>query len=175
MRLLVALLVLAGCAVDPVAIQGPPSPETVTIQGLRALAEPGDRAPGDSLAFVLDFRSVRGPDGKYGPSPWFVTCPLRLGRWDGAAWEPVPNELWRPGALIRLDHRTDEAVIICAVAPGSWIAGATASRRFSYQLSREAEPGWYRWCTTVRAEGERDELWLCSEVVLVGRSLRWAG
>lgn len=175
MRLVVALLALCGCAGGPVAVQGPPSPETATIQGLRVRTEPGERAPGDSLAFVLDFRSVRGPDGKYSPSPWFTNCPLRLDRWDGAAWEPVPNELWRPGALFRQAHRPDVAGIICADAPSSWITRRRASRRFSYQLSSEAEPGWYRWCLTVTPNGERGERWLCSNAIIVGHAARPAG
>lgn len=175
MRLLV-LLALAGCAGGPVAVQGPPSPETTTVQGLRVRADPGDRAPGDSLAFVLDFESVRGPDGEYGRSPSFgMDCDRRLDRWDGAAWAPVPSELWRPGELVRQAHRPDDAVIVCRDALSFWGPGVSASRRFPYRLSADAEPGWYRWCTTVRVDLERDEQWLCSEAVLVGRSARGAG
>ena len=176
MRLVVALLALAGCAGSSVAGQRPASPETTTIQGLRVLAEPGDFAPGDSLAFGLDFKSVRGLDGEYAPSPGYgMDCDRRLDRWDGVEWAPVPNELWRLSSLVRQNHRPDVAGIVCRDVGIEWRAGVSASRRFPYLLSSDAVPGWYRWCTDVRVLGESEDRWLCSEVVLVGRSARRAG
>jgi hypothetical protein len=176
MRLLVAMLTLAGCAGGSMTGPRPASPETTTIQGLRALTEPGDRAPGDSLAFVLDVQPVRGPDGEYVSPPGYgMDCDRRLDRWDGAAWVPVPNELWRPEVLVRQDHRPDEPMIVCRDALSTWRPGVSASRRFAYQLSGDAEPGWYRWCLTVSVLGVGGSRWLCSEVVLVGRSARQAG
>lgn len=125
---------------------------------------------------MLDVQPVRGPNGEYVTSPAYgMDCDRRLDRWDGAAWVPVPNELWRPGELVRLDHRPDEAVIMCRDSLLTWRPGVSASRRFRYQLSGEATPGWYRWCATVRVDGERRERWLCSDVVLVRGTAYGAG
>ena len=168
------LLVLTALAVGaPALAQRPPSPETTTVRGLRVLAEPGERAPGDSLAFALTFDSARGLDGEYGSSPMFgMDCDRRLDRWDGAAWASVPDEVWRPEALTVQDHRPGVAAIVCGDAGVVFRAGVSASRRFAYRLGREAAPGWYRWCLTVRVEGEAVDRWLCSEPVEVSAAGR---
>ena len=166
MRVLLVLIALA--AGTPAAAQSQPSPETEMIGGLRVLAEAGDPAPGDSLAFVLTFEPVRGADGDYGPSPMYgMDCDRRLDRWDGAAWARVPDEGWRPEALVRQEHRPDVAVVVCRDAGVTWRPGVSGSQRFAYRLGGEAPPGWYRWCLTVSVPGEPGTRWLCSAPVEV--------
>lgn len=168
MRAVAALLFLTGCVGGSVTVPHPPSPETTTVQGLRVRADPGDRALGDSLVFALLFRSVRGPDGEYRPSPFFgLDCYRRLDRWDGTTWASVPDTLWRPEALIRQAHRPEAAGILCRDALSGWRPGVSGSRRFAYRLRENAAPGWYRWCTTIYVDGKRDGRWLCSPPVLV--------
>ncbi len=175
MRLIVALLVLAGCTGSSVVDRRPASPETVTVQGLRVLVEPGNYTPGDSLTFVLDFQSVRGPDGEYRASPGYGRCDRRLDRWNGVTWAPVSDELWRPGEMVRQYYGPGTVGIGCTDVAVQWGAGVSASQRLPYRLSGDAEPGWYRWCQPVSMTGDERTRSLCSEVVSVGRSARRAG